>query len=383
MAPNAVGERRRLLRADFPAFLTALHERGYRVVGPTLRDGAIVLGEIRDETDLPIGWTERQDAGTYRLVRRDDAAVFGYTVGPHSWKKYLFPPRERLWSAVADGTSFRLEPDAAEPVADAFLGMRACDLAAVRISDRVFDRTAPDPGYHGRRRRTLRIAVQCGGAAPTCFCTSMGTGPGVGSDHDLALTEIVDPGPHRFLVEVGSEAGAAVLDRVPTEPAGAADVAAAEAAVARAAAEVGRHLDPAGVRELLLDHPDHPRWADVARRCFSCTNCTMACPTCFCSTTEEVPSLAGDRTEKWRRWDSCFNLEFSQVHGRPVRQSGLSRYRQWLTHKLASWHDQFGSSGCVGCGRCITWCPVGIDLTEEVRAIRADPTAVAPPEAAP
>jgi len=211
----------------------------------------------------------------------------------------------------------------------------------------------------------------------------MGTGPGVGGDHDLALTELIDPGPHRFLVEVGSPAGAAVLDHVPTQPAVPGDAAAAEGVVARTAAQVRRHLDPVGIRDLLLDHPDHPRWADVARRCLSCTNCTMACPTCFCSTTEEVPDLDGGDTEKWRRWDSCFNLEFSQVHGRPVRSSGLARYRQWLTHKLASWHDQFDSSGCVGCGRCITWCPVGIDLTEEVRAIRADPDAAGPEGRAP
>lgn len=95
----------------------------------------------------------------------------------------------------------------------------------------------------------------------------------------------------------------------------------------------------------------------------------MVCPTCFCTGVEDVTALAGDVTERVRKWDSCFTADFSYQHGGVVRESTKSRYRQWLTHKLSSWVDQFGSSGCVGCGRCITWCPTGIDLTAEVAAI--------------
>ncbi|MBF0393567.1 MAG: 4Fe-4S dicluster domain-containing protein, partial [Alphaproteobacteria bacterium] len=116
---------------------------------------------------------------------------------------------------------------------------------------------------------------------------------------------------------------------------------------------------------------EHPRWDEVAKRCLTCGNCTMVCPTCFCTTVDDVTDLGGTRTERVRSWDSCFTLDFSYIHGGSVRNEGSSRYRQWITHKLSSWHDQFGSSGCVGCGRCITWCPVGIDITEEVGAIRA------------
>jgi ferredoxin len=122
---------------------------------------------------------------------------------------------------------------------------------------------------------------------------------------------------------------------------------------------------------------EHPRWTEVAKRCLACTNCTLVCPTCFCSTVEDVTDLGGDQIGRERRWDSCFTLEFSYIHGGSVRRDGASRYRQWLTHKLAHWHDQFGSSGCVGCGRCISWCPVGIDITEEVAAIAAGAAAPA------
>jgi sulfhydrogenase subunit beta (sulfur reductase) len=367
------GDRRTLERREFPRFLSALRDRGYRVVGPTIRDGAIVYGEIGSEADLPIGWTDRQDAGKYRLERRNDGALFGFNVGPHSWKKYLFPSRERLWTAQRSGASFDVAPEPADPTPLAFLGMRACELAGLEVTDRVFDGTVHDPGYRARRQRVLRIAVQCGQAGSTCFCVSMGTGPGVRRGFDLALTEIVGADRHYFLLEVGSPAGAEVVAGVPLGAAEAADAATAESIVAHTAASMGRVMETDGIHDLLLGNPDHPRWEIVARRCLSCTNCTMVCPTCFCSTTEEIPDLDQDRVEHWRRWDSCFNLEFTQLHGTSVRKSGLSRYRQWLTHKLAGWYDQFDSSGCIGCGRCITWCPVGIDITEEVAAIRSAP----------
>ncbi len=376
MEELSVGAQRILERADFPRLLKALQSAGYRVVGPTVRDGAIVYGEVRAEQDLPIGWTDRQDAGKYRLERRTDQALFGYNVGPHSWKKFLFPSRERLWTATRTGTSFTVTPEKDDGPPMAFLGVRACELAGMDVSDRVFDGVVRDPGYHARRSRALRIAVQCGQAGGTCFCVSMRTGPGVRTGHDIALTEILTP-RHYFLVDVGSPAGAAVLAHVPLKPAAKEDSEMAHSIVAQTAASMGRTLDTSGIHDLLLTQPEHPRWEVVARRCLSCTNCTMVCPTCFCSSTDEVPDLQGETVERWRHWDSCFNLEFTALHANSVRKSPLSRYRQWLTHKLASWQDQFGTSGCIGCGRCITWCPVGIDLTEEVAALRTAPTKAA------
>jgi ferredoxin len=369
-----VGDRRVLERNDFPSLFRALSAKGYKVVGPTVRDGAIVYDHISGVDDLPIGWTDRQEAGKYRIERRNDDALFGYVVGPFSWKKFLYPPRERLWTAARDGDSFVVTPEPLDGAPLAFLGMRACELAGVAVQDRVFmGGPVVDPGYAARRGRILRIAVQCGQAGGTCFCVSMGTGPGVQKGADVVITEILDGSRHYFLVEVGSTEGAAVLSGVPLKPAASDDPAKAQAVVGRAAAAMGRTLDTEGIHDLLLKNLEHPRWEIVAKRCLACTNCTMVCPTCFCSNQEEVPDLSVEKVERWRRWDSCFNLGLTEMHGQAVRRSQLSRYRQWLTHKLAGWHDQFGTSGCVGCGRCITWCPVGIDLTEEVAAIRTAP----------
>ena len=133
---------------------------------------------------------------------------------------------------------------------------------------------------------------------------------------------------------------------------------------------MGRALDTGNIQGLLYENAEHPRWEQVAQRCLTCGNCTMVCPTCFCTTVEDTTNLAGDQAARTRRWDSCFSLDFSYIHGGPVRSSTRARYRHWITHKFAAWIDQFGSSGCVGCGRCITWCPVGIDVTEEIRSLR-------------
>ena len=349
--------------------IEALQRHGYRVVGPTVQEGVIAYGDISSIDDLPRGWSDEQTGGRYRLSRREDDALFGYAVGPQSWKRFLHPPVLSLWRAKRDGTV--QSPDDSPPPRFAFIGVRACELHAIAIQDRVFLGGAHvDPHYRVRRQDAFIIALNCGVAGGTCFCVSMHTGPQVPDGFDLALTELMSSREHVFLLEIGTEAGREMLSGVSQREATADEIAAAQAVVARTAANMGRTMRADDVHDLLLRNLEHPRWQDVADRCLSCGNCTMVCPTCFCTSVEDSSDLAGLETSRSRRWDSCFTADFSYLHGGGVRQSTRSRYRQWMTHKLATWYDQFGSSGCVGCGRCITWCPVGIDITEEVRAIR-------------
>lgn len=352
--------------------ITALRAQRFQVIAPTLRDQAIIYDEIETIADLPAGWTDVQDGGHYRVQRRQDAALFGYNVGPHAWKRFLHPPLVRLWRAERENGALKIT-DNAEPAARyAFLAVRSCELHAIAIQDRVFlEGPYVDPHYRARREGAFIIAANCGQAGGTCFCVSMHTGPKAAEGFDLALTELLD-NEHRFLVEIGSERGAALLQLVPHRPVEEHDTAMAADAVARAEGNMGRRMRSDDVRELLQANLEHPRWDDVAERCLTCGNCTMVCPTCFCTAVEDENDLSGNVAERKRRWDSCFTMDFSYIHGGSVRSSARSRYRQWMTHKLASWADQFGTSGCVGCGRCITWCPVGIDITEEVRAIRGE-----------
>ena len=346
--------------------------RGYKILGPTLRDGAIMYDELASSADLPAGWTDRQDGGTYRLERREDQALFGYNVGPHSWKRFLHPPVLRLWQAQRAGGTFQIkEEEGGEIPRMAFLGVRACELNAIAIQDKVFlSGNWADPSYRSRRERTFIVAVNCAQAGGTCFCVSMKTGPKATSGFDLALTEVLEGGAHYFVVEAGTETGRDVLAELPHRQASEDEQATANSIVERTAEHMGRSLDTNGIKELLYRNYEHPRWDQVATRCLTCANCTMVCPTCFCSTVEDVTDLKGEHAERWRKWDSCFTTDFSYIHGGSIRSTARARYRQWMTHKLATWIDQFGTSGCVGCGRCITWCPVAIDITEEARAIR-------------
>jgi ferredoxin len=364
------GDQQVIVRDDLDQLLGAIARRGFRLIGPTVRDGAIVYDDIASSSDLPAGWTDEQDGGTYRLRRRDDDALFGYAVGPQSWKRYLFPPTSVVWRSGQDRAAAEAEAEAGSPMA--FIGVRSCELRAIAIQDRVFlGGERVDPVYAGRREGAFLVAVNCGTAGGTCFCVSMDAGPKAESGFDLALTELLDGGRHEFLVEAGTSRGADVLSEVAGRPASYGDTQAADLVTERTAASMGRQLDTGGIRDLLYDNFEHPRWDDVASRCLTCGNCTMVCPTCFCFSITEVTDLAGMEAEEQRSWDSCFTVDHSYLHGGPVRVSSRSRYRQWMTHKLATWIDQFGTSGCVGCGRCITWCPVGIDITEEAAAIRA------------
>jgi ferredoxin len=362
-----------VMLSSLEPLVAALRDDGYRVIGPTVRDNAIMLAELESADALPYGWGVTLEPGGYRLRPRDDKAVFANSAGPQSWKSFLHPPRTELWTARrnragdGDGGFAVTEPDE-EPPRYAFLGVRGCDLKAIAIQDRILG--TPDSGYARRRERAFIVAVNCTEPGETCFCVSTGSGPDTGPGYDLALTEL----PEGFVLDAGSEAGWHLLDRLPYQLCDQATAERARDEVARAADRMGRTLPAADLRDLLAGTLEAARWDDVAARCLSCGNCTMVCPTCFCTTVEDTTDLTGDVAQRWLRWDSCFDLDFSYLHGGPVRTSPRSRYRQWLTHKLGTWHDQFGESGCVGCGRCIVWCPVGIDITEEVAALAAEST---------
>ncbi len=360
-----------LEREHIQRLFDVLSQRGYRLVGPTVREGAIVYDEIASPADLPVGWTDVQDGGTYRLRKRNDQALFGYVVGPHSWKKFLHPPVVRLWQASREPGGFQIKEEKHETPKMAFIGVRSCDLHAIAVQDKVFiNGNYVDSSYKSRREQAFIVAINCGQAGGTCFCVSMNTGPKATAGFDLALTEVLEDGRHYFVVEAGTELGAEVLSELPHQQAREEEKATAEHIVARTAAQMGRSMETTGIKELLYRNYEHPRWDNVAARCLTCANCTMVCPTCFCTTVEDVTDLKGEHAERWQKWDSCFTMDFSYIHGGSIRATPKARYRQWMTHKLATWFDQFGTSGCVGCGRCITWCPVAIDITEEVRAIR-------------
>lgn len=354
--------------AGLQRLLDVLVERGHTVIGPTVRDGAVVHAPITSVADLPSRARDAQAPGRYRLTQDGDARLFAFAAAAQSWKPFLMPSRQPLHSVTSDGTVTTVEP---EQISYAFLGVRSCDLAAIGVHDRVLlDRQVVDQHYAARRRTVFVVAITCSHPGGTCFCTSMGTGPSPTRGYDLAMTELLDDAGHRFVITAGSPDGEDVLAQLPSRELTTADTAGAAEVVAGSVAVMApRVLDTDGIRNLLYDNAEHSRWDHVASRCLSCTNCTLVCPTCFCVTVDDSTDLLGT-TERSTVWDSCFTAGHSYLHGGAVHDGTRTRYRQWLTHKFGSWIDQFGTSGCVGCGRCVTWCPAGIDVLEELQALR-------------
>ncbi|MCM2369712.1 4Fe-4S dicluster domain-containing protein [Aporhodopirellula aestuarii] len=356
-----------LPREELQILLDQLVEFGYDVVGPTVQQGAVVYRSVRDVAELPRGWTDHQEPAVYELQHDPHDRLFRFNSSPDSWKRFFFPSSSEIGTATLtdDGWIFKT-PDEPTP-RYALLGVRACDLAAIAVQDRVFrDNEYVDAAYRRRREAAFIVAVNCVTAANTCFCNAMDTGPNCENGFDLVLTETADG----FVIHAGSQSGRKILSSITTTQATPTQIEESDAEVQNARDSLSKQFDKAGVHDLLLNNLEHPRWAEVAERCLSCANCTMVCPTCFCSTVDEVANLSNTEVSRVRQWDSCFNIDFSHTAGGVVRNDIRSRYRQWLIHKMATWEDQFDVSGCVGCGRCITWCPVGIDLTDEVAALR-------------
>lgn len=366
-------------RAVIPAnqldvLVQALKRRGYLVHAPVLVNGALVIRPIESAADLPRGVVDEQSPGTYRITQKGDR-FFDYTVPADSWKRLFFPARLVMWQASLRDGKVTIADESDSNAPPALLGVRGCDLEAILIQDRVFMGGAhPDPHYRTRREDAFIVAVNCARATSTCFCSSMQAGPRARRGYDLAITEL-DQGGHRFVVEAATESGRDLLAGLFAQTASTADIESAESTVAATAASISRSMPP-GIAATLSAAQASPRWQSIAERCLSCGNCTMVCPTCFCSAVEHTSDLAGTAQHE-RRWDSCFNSGHSYIHGGSVRASTAPRYRQWLTHKLSTWHDQFDTAGCSGCGRCIAWCPVAIDITQEAHAFTAEAAASA------
>ena len=352
---------------QLPSLLYALRSDGYRCVGPQVRDGAIIYDTLQDCSQLPRGITEQQAPGHYELKETGGRRYFAWANGPQAIKPYVFVPTEALWRSLKndDGQMQYLD---LTPVSDplAIIGVRACDLAALYIQDKHFlHAEKKDPYYLSRRENLFLVAVNCSHPADTCFCASTDDGPRANYGYDVVMSELDDG----FLLHGRSTKGLTLIDKLKTSPASEEQIITVDKELEMATRSQTRRLPSRNLNAALFSQLENPRWEEIAKRCLSCGNCTSVCPTCFCHAEDEFPALDGNSSEYFRQWDSCFNQGHSYIHGITIRASTAQRYRQWLTHKLGSWHDQYGRSGCVGCGRCITWCPVGIDITEEVQAI--------------
>jgi ferredoxin len=353
-----------------PAFnllLSRLKEEGYLPIGPRVKNESLVYEEIEHLEDLPQGYSSEQKPGYFRLVREKHSRYFDVIPGAHSWKQFLFPSRIELFELHKNGKGWENTTPKQETPCYAFIGVRACELAAIQIQDNIFMRSDfTDPIYRARRQRVFILSVNCTHPAGTCFCTSMGTGPRTKEMFDMSLTELDDV----FVLNIGSQIARRIMTGIPFEDASGYILTNVEHKLNHAEQQMRRKLDTSDLPNLILENLDHPYWNEIGKRCLSCGSCTQVCPTCFCWDTQDEMSLDGNSTKRTRVWDSCFNPGYSHQAGGNTRPTIYSRYRQWLSHKLGTWKQQYGTLGCIGCGRCITWCPAEIDITAEIAALR-------------
>ncbi len=299
-----------------------------------------------------------------RLTRWSDARLdYDRTILPP--KKYFFPPRETTFRYVP-GEGFIPNTDGLDQKIILF-GVHACDVYAVNILDEVFAGRYRDPYYHTRRKNIAIIGIDCM-PDKQCFCRSM-------------RADFVDHGFDLFLYDIGDSyhalVGTALGDDMVLasgrmfEPLGAEEIEEYKqrSQVKRKAFQLD--VEIRDLPEIFEMEYQSAMWNEIGERCLSCGSCSMVCPTCYCfdvADDVELGSVAGNRT-RW--WDSClFSSHALVASGENFRPSRPSRVKNRFYHKQRGFVAEYGRPSCVGCGRCLSACPVGIDMIEVVERLR-------------
>jgi len=347
-----------------------LLDQGFDLNGPAVKNNSIQYVPINLTEQLPWGVQDKQDLSIHELKVVDDSKCFQWSNGASSAKSHLFKQDVTLWKVLKDEDTQKLEfvqeKIKAKPVA--LFGLKSCDLEAIKIQDKtLLHGKFVDDIYQNYRKNLFAIGVNCVYASSNCFCKSLNTGPEIKTDvAELILTEIKDG----FLVEYISERAKGILavdEWVDVSP----GMVSEAKTLKNQANDQHKSIPLAEIRSANMHRgsKDADLWNSFMGDCTSCGTCTQVCPTCFCHKTEELPSFDEDESEHIRMWDSCFNESHGYTNGINHRPDLLSRYQMWMMHKFSEWQRQFGVSGCVGCGRCMSWCPVGIDVTDGVNKL--------------
>jgi ferredoxin len=331
-------------KKDFPSFIEELRKE-YEFIGPVRKGKSYIFDKISDEKEISLDYDT--------------------TILPP--KKLFFLPEEKLFSFLRKEKG-RVDIKEEEKEAKrALFGVHPCDVKALLLLDQVMKGDFLDPYYVKRRQKTILIAMNCTQPRENCFCTSFDTGPELKEGYDLLLTDL----DRKYLVEVGTLDGKRLLERVKTSKAGKGDVKKKKQKIEGAREKIKKKIETEGLEADLKKNFNHEKWKEVKDKCLFCGSCTHVCPTCFCYNVSDFNAHTLKSGERIRNWDSCLTLEFAEVAlGGNFRKDREARIKQRIYHKLAYFKEQFGSFGCVGCGRCIDTCVKDIDITEVINEIR-------------
>lgn len=334
-----------LAKGDLPKFIELLRNLGYEVFGPKQKEGVLVLDRVENgvELDLPL------------------------TMLPP--KKLFFPPREILYSYErVEGRVVLQDPLESLSKPLAVIGIRPCDLNGLLILDRVFKGEFKDPFYLERRERAFLACFHCREPAEYCFCDAMGAGPSIEKGYDLLATDLGD----RYFFRSGSEAGERVLKDEVFKDALEEDRAQAQAELERLKSKLRSGLNIRGLAERIKTKFWSRFWDERTSKCVLCGACNLVCPTCYCFTVVDETDFTGEKGKRVRVWDPCHFKGFALIAGGlNFRGDRISRIKLRIYHKLCYSVEQRGTYDCVGCGRCIEYCPAHIDLREIIKGVMA------------
>jgi sulfhydrogenase subunit beta (sulfur reductase) len=305
-----------------------------------------VAGFVKDlsRNYTVIGPVKKQDQYVFTELDEDDRLELDYPRTILPLKKYLVPSSELM---------FKLGGEKVEAVLPqtryAFVGLHICEINAIKRLDMVLH---DDPYYKARRDNMLVIGVSC---KPTdeCFCQSMEANVLPEGVCDIFLKEDGDG----YTALAGSEAGRRLLSGHRFQP--------SDKKILKVKVEYDdkKHVDLEKVWANMVKNYSSPLWDEMAKVCLGCANCTVVCPLCYCYDVQDITAVSPENPERHKCWDSCTLLNFATVTGgHKFRKDIKSRFKNIYTHKFKSYVDEFSVTACVGCGRCITFCPAGINM---------------------
>ena len=320
------------------------------------------LQSLMDEYDLfaPVQLTE--GVSVYKKVDHPDEVDLTHPNPQKPMKEVFFPQSETMFRYEKVGEQNQVVSTEEVKRERIILGARPCDIQAVSLMDEVFSgKEYTDVYYINKRNITTIIGMACGHPFSTCFCSSTGGGPFLRNGSDLFFIDLGES----FLVEFLTGKGMTFQKNKFFGEASTEEINLAKALEEKALHKTDASVPVKGIEKRLDLMAESPFWDRVHEKCIGCRVCTYLCPTCHCF--DIVDEALTNKGQRVRNWDSCLSSLYSlETSGHNPRPTNRERTRQRIMHKFNYFPKNFGRIACVGCGRCILYCPVHFDIRQAI-----------------